>query len=56
MVKMRDIVNADLNGDGVMKPDDDRFGLYVFPNTPLAMFLLPVNGLCLRMQTESSSL
>ena len=38
LVEMRDTVNADLNGDGVLKPDDDRFGLYVFANTPLAMF------------------
>ncbi|MBQ4354428.1 MAG: hypothetical protein IJC71_06000 [Clostridia bacterium] len=35
---MSETINHDLNGDGEMTLEDDRFGLYVFPNTPMALF------------------
>jgi len=38
LTNMIEMVNHDLNGDGKMTLEDDRFGLYVFANTPMAMF------------------
>ena len=38
MQEMCDIFIADLNGDGVMKEADDRFGIYIAGNTPHALF------------------
>ena len=38
LIAMNDTVASDIDGDGVMDPNSDRFGLYAFANTPHALF------------------